>query len=118
MEELELNKPFKIRNEKDIQEVIFVSGEIAGVVFYKPGKSGVFAEIEVDKPCLVMVKNQTDGLQISVADPTQLLSEIKLTISGSFSGENVAKQNDKTVIKVKFPKGEEAGKSVVFQLKK
>jgi chondroitin AC lyase len=118
MKEMELNKPFKIRNEKDFQEVISLDGEIAGVVFYQPAKSGAFGGIEVDNPCLVMVKNQTDGLQISVADPTQLLSEIKLRINGSFSGENVAKQNDKTVINVKLPKGEEAGKSVTFQLKK
>ena len=118
MDELESDKPFNIRNEKEIQEVISADGEIAGIVFYQPVKSGVFGGIEVDKPCLVIVKSQTDGLQISVADPTQLLSEIELTISGSFSGENVAKQNDKTVISVKLPKGEEAGKSVVFQLNK
>lgn len=118
MVELESNKPFNIKNENEIQEVISADGEIAGIVFYKPGITGVFGGIEVDNPCLVMVKNQTDGLWVSVADPTQLLSEIKLTINGSFSGENIAKQNDKTVINVKLPKGEEVGKSVVFQLKK
>jgi chondroitin AC lyase len=118
MKEMELNKPFKIRNEKDIQEVISAYGKIAGVVFYQPGKSGVFGGIEVDKPCLVMVKNQTDGLWVSVADPTQGNGEINLTLNESFSGENALVQSGKTKIKVILPKGDEAGKSVNIQLKR
>jgi chondroitin AC lyase len=118
MDELESDKPFNIRNEKEIQEVISTDGEIAGFVFYKPGKTGAFGGIEVDNPCLVMIKNQTNGLWVSVADPTQLTGEINLTLNERFSGENALVQSGKTKIKVILPKGEEAGKSFIIQLKR
>jgi chondroitin AC lyase len=118
MDELESDKPFNIRNEKEIQEVISTDGEIAGFVFYKPGKTGAFGGIEVDNPCLVMIKNQTNGLWVSVADPTPLTGEINLTLNERFSGENALVQSGKTKIKVILPKGEEAGKSFIIQLKR
>ncbi|MCA1761352.1 MAG: polysaccharide lyase beta-sandwich domain-containing protein, partial [Bacteroidales bacterium] len=118
LQEMENQPPFKVRNGKDLQEVVSNKGEIAGVVFYKPGKSNIFGGLEVNQLCVLMLKKQDDGLQVSVADPTQLLGEINLVFNESFSGENTVVQNGKTKVKVILPKAEEAGKSVTFKLLK
>jgi chondroitin AC lyase len=118
MKELNSNQPFKIKNRKELQEVVDVNEETGGVVFYQPGKSDIFGGVEVDKPCLIMLKKQEDGLQVSFADPTQLLDEINIWLKGSFSGENAFVESGKTRVKVILPKGEQAGKSVTLKLLK
>lgn len=118
MEEMESNQPFKIKNTNKFQDVVTANGETAGMVFYQPGESEIFGGIEVDKTCLLIVKKTNDGLQVSVADPTQLLIEINLVLNGSFSGENAFFENGKTRLKVMLPKGEQAGKTVNLKLLK
>lgn len=118
LEEMENQAPFILQNEKNKQEVIASDGSIAGVVFYDAGKSDVFGGIDVDQPCLVMLKNQENGLQVSVADPTQLITEINLILNGQYSGENCTNEKGKTVLKVVLPQGGQAGKTVTLKLKK
>lgn len=118
MKTLETQSPFKIQNENDRQEVVSADGEMGGAVFYKPGKSEIFGGMEVDQPCVVMIKKSEVGLSVSVSDPTQLLSEITLVLYEPFSGENVESLNGKSRVKVMLPKGVEAGKSVTLKLLK
>ena len=109
-------EPFILVNEKTRQEVISASGNTAGIVFYEPGKSAVFGGIEADQPCLVMIKRDRDKLQVSVADPTQLLSEVNISLNGFFSGDKVEMKNGKALVKILFPTGWEAGKTVTIYL--
>ena len=118
MVELENQSPFEIQNGKDIQEVVSSNGDLAGVVFYKSGKSNVFGGIEVDKPCVVLLKKSGDELTVSVSDPTQLLNVINLTISANYSAENSKVDNGKTNIKVMLPQNEESGKTETLKLNK
>ncbi len=118
MEQLEKQSPFVILNSKEKQEVVTTTGDEAGMVFYKAGESEMFGGLEVDKPCVVMVKEQKGGLQLPVAEPTQLLDEITIRLNGSFSGENAKTQNGKTEIKVLLPKEGNAGETVSLVLKK
>lgn len=118
MEEMEKDTPFAIQNEKPKQEVLSASGETAGFVFYEPGKSAAFGGVEVDKPCVAMLKKTTEGLQVSVADPTQLLTEIKMVLNGEFSGENAMTKAGKTFLNFLLPGGGEAGKTITVQLVK
>jgi hypothetical protein len=118
MEEMEKDTPFVIQNEKPKQEVLSASGETAGFVFYEPGKSAAFGGVEVDKSCVAMLKKTTEGLQVSVADPTQLLSEITMVLNGEFSGENVMTESGKTFLNFLLPGGGEAGKTITVQLVK
>ncbi len=101
-----------------MQEVESHSGDAAGIVFYKAGSSKTFDGIEVDRPCVVMLKKSYDGLKVSVADPTQLLNEINLTVSGNYSAEDSKAENGKTKLKVSLPQNEEAGKTVTLKLNK
>jgi nitrogen fixation protein len=84
---------------------------------YKAGKSAAFGGLEVDQPCLVMLKKQENGIQVSVADPTQKLAEINLILKGEYSGVNLIVKNGKTLMKVELPKDGEAGKTVTITIK-
>jgi chondroitin AC lyase len=118
LEEMETELSFKIKNETDRQEVVANGGSVAGVIFYEPGKSDVFGGIETDNPCLVMLKKQKNGMQLSIADPTQELKELGLLLESEYSGENAVAMNGKTKINIELPQNEEAGKTVTLQLKK
>ncbi len=112
-----LNNPFKINNEISLQQVVSEKSDMAGIVFYKAGKSNAFGGIEVDQPCLVMLKKSGDDLQVSISDPTQLLDELNLTIAGTYSAENSKIINGKTKLKIVLPQNGEAGKTVIIKLK-
>ncbi|MCF6332386.1 MAG: polysaccharide lyase 8 family protein [Draconibacterium sp.] len=118
LEEMEKQLPFEIVNRKNRQEVVSTNGLIAGIIFYEPGKSDVFGGIEVDQPCLVMLKKHDNGLQVSVADPTQKLSEINLILNDEYFGEFATSKNKKTEIKIALQKGGESGKTVTLELTK
>lgn len=117
LKEMEDQSPFNILNKKKRQEVVSVKGLEAGIVFYETGKSEVFGGIEVDQPCLLMLKKQNDGMKVSVSDPSQKLSEIQITISGKFKGKNAQHENGKTTLNIPFPQIDEAGKTVTVFLK-
>ena len=112
LKKMAVKPPFVIRNEKMKQEVVSESGSTAGIIFYQAGKSNVFGGLETDKPCIVMIKKQKGGLQLSVADPTQKLAEIRMILNGIHTGENVVTRDGKSFLKIALPQGGEAGKSV------
>jgi chondroitin AC lyase len=118
LEEMEKQLPFQIINLKNLQEVISIDGSIAGVVFYEPTKSYVFGGVETDQPCLVLLKSLESGIQVSVSDPTQKLSEINLIVNGEYLGESVTTESGKTKLKVALPQEGEAGKTVTLMLNK
>lgn len=118
LEEMEDQLPFQIINLKNMQEVISLDGTIAGIVFYEPTKSYVFGGIEVDQPCLVMLKKMENEIQLSVSDPTQKLKELNLILSGEYSGDLVTTEAGKTKLKIALPQEGEAGKTVTLKLTK
>jgi chondroitin AC lyase len=110
--------PFQILNTKHLQEVVTSDGDLAGVVFYMAGASDIFGGLTVSEPCLVMLKKHGNDLEVSVADPTQQLDEIKITMHGIYSGDNAQVENGKTHVTIGLPRQGEAGKTVSFSLKK
>lgn len=118
LEEIENTQPFTIKNDKNRQEVIKTDDSLAGIVFYKAGKSDVFGGIESNRPCIVMLKQTGNKLAISVADPTQKLNEISLKVKGKFMGQENATLDGETAINVVLPKNEDAGKTVTLKLKR
>ena len=118
MNEIEIASPFTILNDKERQEVVSINGLQTGIVFYKSGKSNLFGGIEVDQPCLVLLKKQNDDIQISMSDPTQQLDKIQFTINGEYNYKNGLVENGKTKITVQLPLEAESGKTVTFNLRK
>ena len=116
--EMEKKPSFEIINEKNKQEVISANNSVVAIVFYEEGKSDAFGGIEVDKPCLVMLKKQGDGIQVSVADPTQKLGEINLILNNGYAGEFATSENGRTKLKIELPEGGESGKTVTLKLVK
>lgn len=116
LKNLEKNFPFKIRNEKDIQAVLSKDKTLMGIVFYVAGKLDEDSGIEVNKPCVIMLRKNPEGILVSIADPTQLQKEIQITLKGEFSHDQARVENGKTILEVPLPQGEEAGKSITLNL--
>lgn len=78
------------------------------------------SSIEVDKPCIVMMKKEKGVLQLSLSDPTQKLEQIKLTLDGKFEtrdpGYSLKAEQGKSMVVISLPKGGEAGKTVMLNL--
>lgn len=109
---------FLMINETDRQEIVSSDGSSAGIVFYSDGKSDIFGGIKVDQPCVLLLKKNTGGLVISVADPTQQLSAVQITIDGAFEYGGATVQKGNTTLSIQLPTGGEAGKSSTVRLRK
>ena len=118
LENLEKDFPFKIRNEKNIQAVLSKDETLKGIVFYQAGKLEGDSGIEVNKPCIMMLRKKPEGLQVSIADPAQLEKEIQITLTGEFKYDNARVENGMTKIAVPLPQGEDAGKTITLDLSK
>jgi len=118
------SNPFRvISNTSDLQAIFDKSSGLYGIAFYREGslqlEKGL--SLSVDKPCLVLISGSASGkvLKISVADPTQLLTEVKLLISQKLTGQGATVNKDKTTsINIILPAGDEAGKTVTADFKK
>ena len=116
LEEMESQFPFNFTNRKNRQEVASIDGSFVGVVFYEQGKSDVLGGIEVDNPCLVLMKRNGDNLELSVSDPTQQLKELNLIIQGEYKGDFATNVSGKTMVKVVLPDEDNKGKTVTVKL--
>jgi chondroitin AC lyase len=108
-----------ISNTVDIQAVTFKDEILTGIVFYKSGGCQItpVTTVSTDKPCIVLLDNKSGNEAISISDPTQLQSNIKLTITGKThyqTGGEVSYDQAKnlTTILVQLPQGGEGGKTV------
>lgn len=123
MQQMEAKPTFKIRNnDVNIQSVISADENFAGVIFYKAGKSELFGGIETDQPCVLMVKREGKGLSVSISDPTQKLTKIRLILGGKYktstAGVTANYVQNRSEFTIGLPSGDEAGKTVSFSLTK
>lgn len=101
------NTPIRILvNTSSVQAVKHDIQKITGIVFYKSGKLLIDSNltVTVDQPCLVMVDQSKDVLQISVSDPTQSLSSVKVSLKYATDVEKV--------MNFSLPSGVKSGSSV------
>jgi len=106
----------RIANNSGFQAFYDDSAKVYAVAFYVA--AGVLLDtannlyIRSDKPALLLIAKQANGYAISVAEPTQLLDSLGLSISSKFTGVNATISGDSTFISVQLPTGDTAGKSV------
>ena len=106
----------KIANNSGFQAFYDDSAKVYAVAFY--GAAGVMLDtannfyIRSNKPALLLIAKQTNGYAISVAEPTQLLDSLGLTISSKLAGANAIINGDSTFISVQLPTGDTVGKTV------
>ena len=111
-----------ITNTENIQAINSKDKNLTGVVFYKSGSCQIspVCTISADKPCIVLLDSHSGKETLCISDPTQLQSEIKLTLTGKTSfktgGEINFEPSEKlTSIVIRLPQGGEAGKTVVVK---
>lgn len=111
-----------ISNSESIQAVKTISGTYTGIVFYQKGSCRFDAgrSITTDQPCIVLLTSKNGKDELNISDPSHLLSDIHLTISGKTSlksGEMVTVEHSAnlTTIAVKLPRKGMAGRTVTVR---
>jgi chondroitin AC lyase len=104
-----------IANTGSLQALKYGAKGVYGVAFYAAGSvtlaSGL--TVSVNKPCLLLMETKNNGYNISVADPTQVLTgNIVVTVSKELSGNKASIENGSTSIIVDLPTGDFAGSTV------
>ncbi|HWS00573.1 MAG TPA: polysaccharide lyase family 8 super-sandwich domain-containing protein, partial [Prolixibacteraceae bacterium] len=122
MKKMEERPEFTILyNNPDIQAVLTPDASLSGVIFYKAGKADLMGGIEVDKPCIVMLRKENGYLKIFLSDPTQKLDQVRLTLNGKYENKDsfapVQILEKKSTLDISLPRGGEAGKTVSLTLK-
>ncbi len=119
------NQPIEIiENSKTLQAVKLKDNTLFQLVFFKPVRITTFSNneyLETKTPGLLMLERKvSNDLILTVADPTQKLSEFNINIKGKYSGENAIfnTKTKETIISIKLPSNENAGSSVTLLLKK
>ena len=108
-----------ISNTEKLQAVKENKLGLTGMVFWEAGSLN---DITVTMPCIVMAGNSGDNYQVTVADPTQLLTEGTLTIDGEWEVAEaderckVVSEGGKTVITIDFDGSK--GRTLPIKLKK
>jgi chondroitin AC lyase len=94
-------KPVKVlANAKQLQAVAHREQELVQAIFHEAGavKTEAFGELRVDQPCAVIVRQGEAGLELHVADPTQQLERVTVSVDGDRHA-------------VDLPQGPEAGRT-------
>lgn len=111
-----------IANSIALQAVVSSDRQWGGAIFYKGGLVVLSEEVEVAQPCLLLLKRTVKDLTFVVSDPTQKMNQLKITLKGSYKVNNSAvtarTDHGLTELLVSLPKGEEAGRSVLFKISK
>jgi hypothetical protein len=91
------------------------------ITFWEAGKLTVEERLSivVDKPCLLLLQEKEDSVQLTVSNPENLPLLVNIEINRKLEGENCQWLKDKKVSLINFelPSGEYAGKSVIRLLK-
>jgi len=109
-----------LQNEPEIQAVWHERLRIAGLAFYDAGRVPIHDDlaVEVDSPCLVLVRELADRLAVSVSNPENQESTVSMEIPGALRGEGVEVIEGPLRSRVTFdlPGGMDAGKSITRTL--
>ena len=116
-----------LANSTEIQAVQSKSLNISEVVFYQPGKINLGNNLILtsDSPCILMVKLNGKTIdEISVSDPTEKLSSLRLSVNVPVKASTANwqwewnKEKKESTISIDLPKAEQAGKTVVMKFGK
>ncbi|NJC27753.1 chondroitin AC lyase [Lewinella antarctica] len=107
---------YLITNEKSRQVVVSKDGSRGGVVFYEPGSADVLGGIAVDRPCIVLFKKVGTGVELTVSDPSQKLTELTISLREDYTDGEEVRREAGTSVTVALPQGGDAGRSTSVRL--
>ncbi|MFT4094069.1 MAG: polysaccharide lyase 8 family protein [Niabella sp.] len=109
------------QNTDDLQVAEDKEQQMAGFVFTKSGaaNSWLFKKISTDQPCILLIAQRGNNIDISVSDPTHKQKELTLTFEGNRKSNLNGTFNDaenQTRFLIPLPTGQDAGKSFRFSI--
>ncbi|WP_394749688.1 polysaccharide lyase 8 family protein [Spongiimicrobium salis] len=111
-----------LRNTTKIQAVMHRKLKLLQLNFMEPGSFQLDKDftVAVSNPCLLMIQQVDNGIQLSISDPTQKLQKTEVRLSGKFLSDqyDYDQKNNMTEIPIEFPNGAFAGQSIVRLLPK
>lgn len=112
-----------VKNDKEVQAVRHTYLGITEAVFRAPGEVplGDAGAISVDAPCLVILRNGTKQVTLTVAGvarSTEKQAIIHIKVPGKFTGEGCTKSGNFTSVVFELPQGALAGASITRVLRK
>ena len=108
-----------LANTPQLQAVASPDDGLVQAVFYAPGRleKSLAPAVAVSAPCVLIACEKSGGaLDLTVADPTQKLSSLTLTIDGSYTGPVCRAAGAATEITIPLPPAGLAGSSVTVHL--
>jgi len=109
-----------LANTPQLQAARIASLHLNAAAFFAPGSVTLKPGITVtsDQPALVLIHELSAGLDITVAEPTQLLTTLTLTVPGRYTGPGTTYDTttNTTRVAILLPAGQSAGASVTIQL--
>ena len=104
------NKLIILSNTDSIQAVEHSGLKMIQVVFYKPGTiAAKDIVVSADKPCIILLKKETDSISVFVADPTQQNKEVVISLKSII-------KNSERKLTCLLPKGNFAGATAHFKV--
>lgn len=107
-------------NTPQLQAARIASLDLSAVAFFDPGSITLKPGLTVasNQPALVLIHGVSTGFELTVAEPTQLLTTLNLTISGQYTVPDAVYDpvGNTTRVTVTLPSGQLAGSSVALHL--
>ncbi len=115
------NPPIRIlANQSNLQAVYLEEEQTIQAAFYQAGSIVLDSHttLQVEQPCLVMLKLEKDTITLSVADPTQTLKQVQLSLSGSYIAEGctIHTNTKRTTLTADLPLSAYAGRTIQLEL--
>lgn len=110
-----------LRNDNNAMGVYHKEQDILQGIFYKAGESltsPLGLTVTADKEAVVMVKDEANGIKLSVSDPNQSEDKLTMTFNERFSGPGAVWDATKevTVVTIDLPRGVYKGNQVDLTL--
>ena len=111
-----------VANRAGLQAVWHRKLKILGAAFYEPGPLDMQPglAVAVDKPCLLLLREHSDDLVVSVSNPENREATVSVEVSGRWGGENVEVlgNGERWRMTLQLPGGSSAGSSVTETLRR
>lgn len=116
------SNPIKIlSNTAALQGALHTKIKLCGAAFYQPGTlaGGPSWNITVDRPCLLLLRDLAQGVQLAVANPANAPLVVNVDLDRALSGPGCAPLGQgRTRVNFALPDGAAAGRSVVRLLQR
>lgn len=99
-----------LANTPSLQAVHHPASGLTGAVFHRPGRLDGAITLAVNRPCLVLMRREADGVSLSVANPANKALTVLVDLGLVLEGAKPTAEGSR--VRFDLPGGAEAGRSV------